>query len=487
MLHPLALLTAEESRAADQATIAGGITGETLMENAGKAASAFIAQTYKPMPTLVVCGTGNNGGDGFVIARLLKSQGWSVTMAILGHAGAIQGDAKTAKTKWDNAGGTTQPFSLDLLKQHPLIIDAIFGTGLARPVEGPIQEAIEAINTSQSPVVAIDIASGINASTGEAMGAAIQAQHTVSFVRPKPGHVLLPGKAHTGTLNIYDIGISGDNVNPTHFLNAPPLWQAHFPYLSATSHKYTRGHSIVIGAPMHATGATRLAALAALRTGSGLVTVAATQEALPVYAISLLAVMVKAVNSLKELSACLADKRITAALIGPGCGVSETLREQTLLLLQNKTPCVIDADAITAFAASPASLFKAIQEPVVLTPHEGEFARLFNATGNKIERARTAAKTSGAVVVLKGNDTVIASPDGRIAINANAPLWLATAGSGDVLAGIITGLLAQGMPAFEAACAGVWLHSEAANHLGPGLIAEDLPAALPYGLKQLYS
>ena len=488
MLHPLALLTAEQSRAADKAAIAGGTSGEKLMENAGKAVVALITQEYKPRPVLIVCGIGNNGGDGFVVARLLKEKEWPVTLAVIGDETKIEGDAKAAKTKWTAASGTIKPFSAELLKGSELVVDALFGTGLDRAIDGKEKDAITAINATALPVIAIDIASGVNSDTGAIMGVAIRATHTVTFVRPKPGHVLLPGKAHTGELSVYDIGISGDKTTPTHFLNGPDLWKKSFPIPTPDAHKYTRGHSLVVGGGMSSTGAARLAAVAALRTGSGLVSIASSPDALPIYAMTMLAVMVKSVGTLGQLSTLLEDKRITSALIGPGCGVSEHTREQTLLILANKKPCVIDADAISAFANNTQQLFTAIgTTPTVLTPHEGEFPRLFNITGDKPERAREAAKLSGAVVVLKGNDTVIAAPDGRVAINANAPMWLATAGTGDVLAGIITGLLAQGMPAFEAACCGVWMHGEAASHFGPGLIAEDIQTTMPKVIKQLWA
>ncbi|MDE3059815.1 MAG: NAD(P)H-hydrate dehydratase [Pseudomonadota bacterium] len=486
MLHSAALLTAEDSRTADKAAITGGTAGETLMENAGRAVADLTAQTYSKCPVLVVCGTGNNGGDGFVAARYLKERGWPVTLAVAGDADAIRGDARTAKNKWNMTGAPARTFGASLLKDAGLVIDAIFGTGLSRPVEGTAKDAITAINDSKLPVVAVDIASGVNADSGAIMGAAVRATHTVTFVRPKPGHLLLPGKAQAGALHVYDIGISGDNLKPQYFLNAPPLWKSSFPFPALDAHKYTRGHAIVIGGGAATTGAARLAAISALRAGAGLVSVACAAESLPVYASTLTAVMTKVIGKPADLAALLEGKRTAAAMIGPGCGVTETTRQQALQILSHKKPCVIDADAISAFHSNPKQLFSAIAAPAVLTPHEGEFERLFSAKGSKLERAREAAKQSKAVIVLKGNDTVIAAPDGRAAINANAPPFLATAGSGDVLAGIITGLLAQGMPAFEAACAAVWLHGEAASHFGPGLISEDLPLSLPAALKSLY-
>lgn len=485
-LHPAALLTADDCRTADEATIKSGTPGETLMENAGKAVVDLILQEYRPCPVLVVCGTGNNGGDGFVVARTLKERNWQVTLAIAGNADDIQGDAKKARDKWNMSGGATRTFVPDLLKESQLVVDAIFGTGLDRNVEGAAKSAIEAINASTQPVVAIDIASGIHSDTGAVMGTAIHAAHTVTFVRAKLGHVILPGKAHMGRLHVYDIGISGSTLKPDFFLNAPVFWKHSFPTVAPESHKYTRGHTIVVGGGITTTGAARLASVSALRIGSGLVSVACTQAAQPMYAMTLTSVMTKTCNNNAQLQTLLEDKHVTAALIGPGCGVSEMTREQVLLMLGTKKPCVIDADALSVFQKNPKSLFDAIEGPTVLTPHEGEFERLFNVKGARPKRALEAARQSGAVIVLKGNDTVIATPGGRLAVNANAPVWLATAGTGDVLSGLIAGLMAQGMPAFDAACAATWIHGESATHFGPGLIAEDLPACIPSVLKRLY-
>ncbi|MDE3016481.1 MAG: NAD(P)H-hydrate dehydratase [Pseudomonadota bacterium] len=486
MLHSAALLAADQSRSADKTAIEGGMPGVALMERAGRAVVDVVCQHFRPCMALVVCGVGNNGGDGFIAARILKERGWTVMLAVAGNADAITGDAKRAKDKWNMAGGASRTFSPGLLRDCGVIVDAIFGTGLSRNVEGAALDAINAINAAHLPVVSVDIASGIDADTGHVMGGAIRARHTVTFVRPKPGHVLLPGKAHTGELHVYDIGISGEGIAPSQYLNLPELWKSAFPFPAPEANKYTRGHAVVIGGGINMTGASRLAAISALRAGAGLVSVACSPEALPVYASSLLAVMTKPAADLKQLKELLEDKRITTVLIGPGCGVDEATRERALYILSLKKPCVIDADAISAFAENPKQLFSALHASAVLTPHEGEFTRLFKSEGTKSQRAADAARQSGAVILFKGNDTVIAAPGGRVAINANAPPWLATAGSGDVLAGIITGLLAQGMPAFEAACAGAWMHGEAATGFGPGLIAEDIPAALPAVFRKLY-
>jgi ADP-dependent NAD(P)H-hydrate dehydratase / NAD(P)H-hydrate epimerase len=458
MLHPAALLTAAESQAADRATIDAG----TPMEKAGRAVAALIGEHYAPCSCLVICGPGNNGGDGKIVATLLKDRGWPVEYVAIND------------------------FKPEQLKDKKLIVDALFGTGLNKNIEGAAAKVVDAINHCGAPVVAIDIASGVNASDGTVMGYAVRATHTVTFMRPKLGQVLLPGKAYTGTLHVFDIGIGGDIISPTHFLNIPALWKMKFPLTDFDSHKYTRGHVVIVGGESRSTGAARLAAISALRAGAGLVSVACSPESLPIYAASLTAVMTKPVKNMSELATLLEDTRVTAALIGPGADVNEKTRERVLHILSLKKSCVLDADALTVFKNDVKTLFAAIQGPVVLTPHEGEFARLFSPEGNKTERTHEAAKLSGAVVVCKGNDTVIAAPDGRIAVNANAPAALATAGSGDVLAGIIAGLLALGMPAFEAACAGVWMQGRAAAECGPGLISEDLPTALPAAIKELY-
>lgn len=482
-MHPAALLSAEETHAADAQTIRSGIPGLTLMENAARGVVSVIGEHYAPLPCLVVCGTGNNGGDGFAVARILKERGWPVQVVLRGDHDNIRGDAAIMRDKWA-AGNPIHAFHNRLLEGAGLIVDAMFGTGLSRALDDDTQKIVQSINARHADVVAVDIPSGVHADNGAIMGAAVRATHTVTFFTPKLGHVLLPGKAHTGTLHVMDIGVRSDDT-PRHFLNIPALWRSHFPFPDFSSHKYTRGHTIVLGGRPDTTGATRLAAVAALRAGSGLVSVACSQETLPIYAASLTAVMTKPVKSSAALNHLLEDDRVTAALIGPGAGIGESTRERTLMVLESKKPCVIDADALSAFKNTRKSLFASVKGSVVLTPHEGEFERLFAIKGARIERSKQAAKISGAVVVLKGNDTIIASPDGRAAVNAEAPPWLATAGSGDVLAGIITGLLAQSMPAFEAACAGVWMHSHAAIHAGPGLIADDLLVNMPGAWKKL--
>ena len=304
---------------------------------------------------------------------------------------------------------------------------------------------------------------------------------TVTFFRKKPGHLLLPGRTLCGEVVVADIGISDavlEEIAPSIWENGPGLWRRALPLLAAGGNKYGRGHALVSGGGVM-TGAARLAARAAARAGAGLVTTAVPERAWAVYAAALTSIMVTPIGEAREFSALLEDKRLNALLIGPGAGVTDETRGRAEAMLATGRAVVLDADAITVFRDDPAALFRSVKGPCVMTPHEGEFARVFSVEGDKVFRARKAAELSGAVIVLKGPDTVVAAPDGRVAINANAPATLATAGSGDALAGMVLGLLAQGMEVFAAACAGVWLHGAAAASFGPGLMAEDLPDLLP--------
>ena len=481
------LLTTAEMAEADRQTIAAGTPGLDLMENAGRAV-ANAAARLPGRRVAIVAGPGNNGGDGFVAARILSERGFAVRLCLVGDKARLKGDAAAAASRWT---GAVEPASPAMLDDRDIIVDALFGAGLDRPVEGQARTMIEAMNARGVPIVAVDLPSGINGTTGAVMGVAVDAARTVTFFRRKPGHLLMPGRAHCGAVDIADIGIAGsvlDKVKPQIFANAPALWRDAFPVPKPEGHKYSRGHAVVVSGGLSTTGAARLAARGALRAGAGLVTLASPREALAVNAAASLAVMVRAVDGAAELADFLADKRRNAVVLGPGGGVGPAMREAVRAALQSDAAAVLDADALTSFAGHPEALFADIggrAGATVLTPHEGEFSRLFRMivddtkVHEKLERARAASAMIRAVVLLKGPDTVVAAPDGRAAIADNAPAWLATAGAGDVLAGMIAGLLAQGMPAFEAASAAVWLHGEAANTFGPGLISEDLPEALP--------
>ncbi|MBV9150594.1 MAG: NAD(P)H-hydrate dehydratase [Alphaproteobacteria bacterium] len=483
-----ALLTPQQMGEADRLTIAGGIPGTVLMENAGHAVADAVSRRWPKQPLLVLCGPGNNGGDGFVAARVLAERGWPVRLALLGARESLKGDAAAAAARW---GGPVEPLAVAAIGDAALVIDAIFGAGLARPIEGAAAEVIAAVDKAELPVVAVDVPSGVDGASGAVLGIAPKAALTVTFFRRKPGHLLLPGRSHCGETLVAPIGIADavlDQVAPTTLANHPYWWRDDFPRPLPESHKYTRGHALIAGGAVM-TGAARLAARAAARLGAGLVTVAAPDPAVPIYAAALTGIIVHPAGKLDLFAALLADPRRNAALIGPGAGVGKDTRDKVLAILAAGKRTVLDADALTSFADNAEVLFGAIRSPCVLTPHEGEFARLFarglDGSGSKLERACRAARLSGAVMLLKGNDTVIAAPDGRAAINEGAPPELATAGSGDVLAGMVLGLLAQGMPPFEAAAAAVWLHADAAGRFGPGLIAEDLIETLPASLRAL--
>jgi ADP-dependent NAD(P)H-hydrate dehydratase / NAD(P)H-hydrate epimerase len=482
--HRKALLTPPQMGEADRVTIAGGIPGIAMMEKAGQAVADAVSRHWPPRPVIVLCGPGNNGGDGFVAARVLAERGWKVRVALLGEVATLRGDAAEAAARWTGPIETLAPETLD---GAGLAIDAIFGAGLARPVEGTALAVIEALGRRGPPVVAVDVPSGVDGASGEIRGAASRAAVTVTFFRKKPGHLLLPGRIWCGETVLAQIGIPDsvlDRVMPDAAENDPAWWLGDLPRPSLESHKYTRGHALVAGGAVM-TGAARLAARSAARLGAGLVTVAAPEAAFPIYAAALTGIIVHPIAGLDDFRALLADQRRNAALIGPGAGVGAETRDKTLAILETGKRAVLDADALTSFADGPQTLFGAIRSPVVVTPHEGEFARLFDTGGSKPERARRAARQSGAVVVLKGADTVVAAPDGRVAINATAPPDLATAGSGDVLAGMVLGLLAQGMEPFAAAAAAVWLHGDAAGRIGAGLVAEDLVEALAPALRGL--
>lgn len=479
-----ALLTPKQMGEADRLTIESGVAGTVLMENAGRAVADAISRRFPPRPVVVLCGPGNNGGDGFVAARILAGRGWPVRLFLLGDRAALKGDAAWAASGWT---GTVEPLSVGALDGAELVVDALFGAGLARPIEGVAAEVIKALEEQRLPVVAVDVPSGTDGASGTIRGVAPQAALTVTFFRRKPGHVLLPGRLHCGEIVLAQIGIDPPvlgKIMPDTAANRPDWWLDGFPWAETQGHKYSRGHALIAGGAQM-TGAARLASRAAARVGAGLVTVAAPETAFPVYAAALTGVIVAPIAGVGDFAGLLADKRRNVALIGPGAGTGPETRDKVFKILDLGKSAVLDADALSVFAAQPSDLFRAIRSPCVLTPHEGEFARLFDTSGNKLERARRAAKTSGGVIVLKGADTVIAAPDGRAAINDNAPATLATAGSGDVLAGLVTGLLTQGMPAFEAAAAAVWLHGAAAHAFGAGLVAADLIDTLPAVLARL--
>jgi len=460
------LLTPEQMGLADALSPALGVPGSTLMANAGRAVARAVMARFRPCRTLVLCGPGNNGGDGYVAARLLDRAGWPVALAALAPPRAGS-DAALAAAQWR---GPVAPFSAVEAARGELVIDAVFGAGLAREIDGIVADTLRAARR----VVAVDVPSGVDGGTGAVRGTAPQAVLTVTFFRLKPGHLLLPGRDLCGEIRLADIGLPSaalHDVQPDCYVNLPDLWP--LPRLGAASHKYARGHVTVLGGAAM-TGAARLAADAARHAGAGLVTIAACAGA-DIYRNGAPGVLVNDA----PLADLLDDPRRQVWVCGPGFGPDAAAEALPLLLGADRT-VVADADAFSAFAGNPDGLRGA----AVLTPHAGEFARVFGPPGDdRLAAARGAAARTGAVVLLKGSDTIIAAPDGRAAINADAPPWLATAGSGDVLAGLIAGLLAQGMPPWESAAAGAFLHGRAAALAGPGLIAEDLLPAIGLALQ----
>lgn len=488
---PTALLSAADMYALDAATIAAGTPGIELMERAGQAAAREAAgMAGAGRPVLVLCGPGNNGGDGYVAARLLALGGVEVSLASLDGCRPARGDAALAAARWTGPIRHANDLGT-LLEPRPLIVDALFGAGLARDLDGAAAAVVDRINAGDLPVLAVDIPSGIDGDTGAVRGTAIRAARTVTFGRLKRGHVLMPGRAFCGVVALADIGWRETDLAArpaASVLNEPALWHQAFPVPGLDTHKYARGHACLLSGPATRTGAARLAARAALRAGAGLVTVLSPPDALAENAAHLTAIMLREIRDDAAFEVALADPRIRALVMGPGAGVGPDLRRRVAMAAETRIPLVLDADALTSFAGEPRELAALLADcPAILTPHEGEFARLFDLPPDmsRLERAGAAARQAGAVVVLKGPDTIVAAPDGTAAIARNAPPWLATAGSGDVLAGFAAGLLAQGMDAAHAAAAAVWLHGEVGAHVGPGLIAEDLPEGLPAVLRAL--
>jgi hydroxyethylthiazole kinase-like uncharacterized protein yjeF len=493
------LLTPREMAEADRLTIeTGPFTGMDLMRRAGAAAAAVVLARY-PAATAadVLCGPGNNGGDGYVVAKLLSDAGMPVRVWALGKPKSGT-DAAAAAAECRVA---SRPLAGFAPTKGSIVIDALFGAGLSKAIEGDAARTIEKCNSADVPVVAIDLPSGVSGDGGKVLGTAFKAELTVTFFRKKPGHLLEPGRELCGTTIVAEIGIEPqvlDTIGPACFENTPTLWGGHFPRPATDTHKYARGHVGVFSGGPSSTGAARISARAAARAGAGAVTLLSPGSALQVNAAHLTSIILRKADSPEEVAEWLADRKPGALIFGPGAGLQESVGDFALKLIAacaGVVPHIVfDADALTHLSRRRDEFLRAFRGKnaphFVLTPHEGEFARVFPEIAedkklSKVERARRAATLTGAMVILKGPDTVIASPNGRAAINANAAPWLATAGSGDVLAGITAGLLAQGMPSFEAACAAVWLHAEAGSRFGPGLIAEDLPDMLPPLLRDL--
>jgi hydroxyethylthiazole kinase-like uncharacterized protein yjeF len=481
-----ALLSVSQMTTVDNAAIAAGISRLQLMEAAGKGVCDAITQRWQPRPVIVLCGPGNNGGDGFVAARHLADNGWPVRLALLCDVKNLKGETALNAKAWT---GTVLTLSPEHLNKDDLVVDALFGAGLSRPLEGQAKDIIDSINHQGLECIGIDVPSGIDADSGEILGAAPKCALCVTFFRRKPGHLLLPAREFMGEVVVVDIGIPEntlDQIKPYIFANGPEFWLSRYPRLKVGNNKYDRGHALIVGGA-EMTGAARLAATAARRIGAGLATIAAPDNAIEAYAAGDPGNIICRADDVTSFEELLSDRRKNAVLIGPGCGLNRRTRDLVLAALRSGKATVLDADALTVFSDDPEVLFSAISTagPVLLTPHDGEFCRIFNVEASKVKQVSKASIKSRAVVLLKGADTVIAASDGRALINDGAPPRLATAGSGDVLAGFATGLLAQGMDVFDAAAAACWIHGQAAIAYGPAMIAEDLAGTLTGVLRGL--
>jgi ADP-dependent NAD(P)H-hydrate dehydratase / NAD(P)H-hydrate epimerase len=450
------VLTAAQMREAEQAVIASGVPEYELMERAGAAAAEIIWRAGAKRDLLVLCGPGNNGGDGFVIARLLRAHGVPVRVAALG-------DSKTESSQKARAAWNGPVEQLGEAAPAAQIVDALFGTGLTRGLDDVVADRLSELSERASFSYAIDVPSGVDTDSGTLLSHVPHFGVCIALGALKPAHILHPAAGYFHRLVCADIGIAASDE--VHRLSAPHLAQP-----LASDHKYSRGLIAVVGGSM--AGAGRLAAQAAARSGAGMVRHLAPKDA----AVGLDAVVTAQAKSAAMLGDLIADRRLAAVVVGPGLGRDEEAVSRLGLALNCGHPLVLDADALTLLGGR----VDAIPAGSILTPHEGEFTRLFaDLHGDKIMRARYAAQRAGSVVILKGADSVIASPDGRTAVSVSGSPWLSTAGTGDVLAGLVAGRLAVTSDPFRAACEAVWLHGEAARRAGAAFVADDLIAQLP--------
>jgi hydroxyethylthiazole kinase-like uncharacterized protein yjeF len=480
------ILTVAQAGAADRAALASGTPLSVLMQRAGEAVAAEVLARWTSRPVLVLCGPGDNGGDGFVVAAKLASAGWPVRVAALVDVAQLKGAAAEAAGRWS---GPVEAVSTGCVADAGLVIDALFGAGLSRPLAPEVAQTLRACQAAGAVIVSVDLPSGLNGDTGAPLDFAPEAKLTVTFHRKKPAHVLEPGRSLCGEVVVADIGLADPGLDWPLNENGPALWRAEFPWPKTNTHKTERGRMVVVSGEAWSTGAARMSARAGLRIGAGMVTVLSPPDACAVNAAHLEAVMLKPFADRAELLR--AADTSDVAVIGPGAGITRETRLNVLALAAALPTLIVDADVFSVFREAPDALFDVLTPRDVMTPHAGEFERIFpgllKSSPEKISAARTAAERAGAVVLLKGADTVIADPDGRAVVNTNAAPWLATAGAGDTLAGFIAGLIAQGMDSFSAACAGAWIHGEIGRDFGPGLIAEDLPEGAPAVLRRLYA
>jgi len=517
------LMTAAQMRAIEQAAIeSGSVTGLVLMERAGRGVVEAIFEEWPELDAgqkraVVLCGPGNNGGDGFVVARLLADREWAVEVFLYGDEVKLPRDAKVNCERWAQMGAVRAWDDEEIEKKlcsftRNLVVDALFGTGLVRSLPDDMEHTRLGFlpwgdGKSNQKYVAVDLPSGICSDSGKNLNGALPSNLTVTFHRPKIGHYLLQqlesvgGRSYCGKVVVANIGLADQEsavaVRLVSKWNLPPKINK-FP----SGHKYDYGHALILSGPAGCGGAARLAAQGALRIGAGLVTLACPPDALAEHAAQLTAIMVKPFEGASGLAKILSDDRFSSLVVGPGLGLTEATRELVEVTLTSQKKCVLDADALSIFSGKEEDLFTFCHQNVILTPHAGEFKRLFpdiaaklDATPtkgpaySKVDATRDAAARAGCCVLFKGADTVIADADGRCSVNSafyeGAAPWLATAGSGDVLAGFIAGMMARGLSPMQAAEAGAWLHVACARSFGPGLIAEDLPQELPKVFREL--
>jgi len=472
------ILTPQEMRAAEDQLFSGGVDSFDLMKRAGNAVAEFVHANWPEGRIQVLCGPGGNGGDGFIAAAALAKLWRDVDVFCLVPVGKLSGDAARAAAEW---GGEVRPLEAALDAPHDIVLDAIFGGGLSRPLEG----VTERLATRGGRVVSVDVPSGIHGESARPLGACFSAQGTITFAALRPAHVLLPGAAYSGGVFVADIGVP---VQTKLLENSPLLWGSRLPQPGQGSHKHARGHLAVVSGNIASTGAARLAGRAGLRAGAGLVTMLSPPDAVAVNASHLTAIMLREIADAGDLRQAI--ETVSTVILGPAAGINATTRENVESLLSSNAKAVLDADALTVFSDDRDAFYQQLRPDDLITPHIGEFKRLFgdllDTEPNKVEATRKAAQLAGCVVLLKGPDTVVARPDGTAIVNTHATRWLATAGSGDVLAGIAGGLIAQGVDTFTAAAMASWLHGEAGRRVGAGLIAEDLESELPDILSDLH-
>ena len=458
-----------------------------FMKKAGKMVSKFIIKyLYNDQPIAVLCGPGNNGGDGFVIAKHLKDYGCSIDVYALSREHSYKGDALLALKEF---GENLKKINFFKLKRNVLIVDALFGIGLSRNIEGKLRKIFNKINKSDNQVVSVDIPSGVCSNTGEILGSAIKADFTITFHRKKIGHIIGLGKKFAGKIKVVDIGFGQKTMKTQCLENSPSLWIKNFPWKKTSDHKYSRGRVVVYGGQKEFTGATILSTLAALRTGTGSAKIICSKDTLQIYSIKFPSVLKTEINNINQLEHFLKKEKITSILIGPGSGSNKKIREITKLILQKVKYVVLDADALTCFKDDLKSFYSLLDKNKIITPHLGEFHKIFpkiKRNLNNIDKAVSAVKLTKSNIVLKGPNTIIISYNKKIVINDHASSELAVIGSGDVLSGLIVSLIGEKkMNPFLAGCAATWLHGDIAKNYGKGLIAEDIVRGIPAALKRL--